>query len=314
MNDELLKDYIKNVYTLESSVYRQTKLCNKLYKQSLEVANYEEEPYVPENEKKTTIEEQFQLDKRKLTYSIVLYPLGFAAVGALIMLFVFIFEGTNILDYIYYIINSALIGAAIGIIYLIYTIVKKYREAVRKVDWINNQAKYINKLADMINDKKREIWAAQTEFFNKVIEQEQRRRSDTEKILKLYYDYNIISPQYRNLTAVSTFYDYFSSEKSDKSDGMNGAYTFYENKLMHNNIPNISKISTEDKENIKTKFPMMYAAVFNVSEADEAAKAIISSSKKGRYDVDENSSVKIYRENTAAQNAVLAEWIKQIQN
>lgn len=330
MNDELLKDYIKNVYTLEKSVYQQKKLSDTLSAMIVRLDKFEEEPYLPDDGKKTTIEEHFHLDKKKLALSIVLYPLGFGTAGALIMLITLLFEQVNILEYIEYIINFALIGAVVGIAYLIYSIIKKYREAVHDVDWINNRTKLINQLREMVNTRGRELIDGQIANLKQVIPQEQSRCSDTEEILKLYYDYNIISPEYRNLTAVSVFHEYFSSEKFDKSEGMNGAYAFYENELKHNNIPDMVESSDEDKhkynydcedddkdkylDELKEKRPMMYAALYNGSDTYKAAKAMIKETEISVILVDKNSTVKAYREKIAAQNSALSEWIKTIRN
>lgn len=47
--------------------------------------------------------------------------------------------------------------------------------------------------------------------------------------LKEYYNNEIIIPKYQNLIAISSFYDYFSSNKCTELIGIDGAYQIFEN-------------------------------------------------------------------------------------
>lgn len=66
--------------------------------------------------------------------------------------------------------------------------------------------------------------------------------ADTEAILEELYGLDIIFPKYRNLPAVCTFYEYFSSGRCSELSGPNGAYNMYESELRQNLI--INKLDT----------------------------------------------------------------------
>lgn len=69
-------------------------------------------------------------------------------------------------------------------------------------------------------------------FINRLIEE----KTEIESILIQLYNINIIYPKYRDIVAVSSFYQYIDSGRCDTLVGYNGAYNIYENELMNKEI------------------------------------------------------------------------------
>jgi len=63
---------------------------------------------------------------------------------------------------------------------------------------------------------------------NRVLPVLQRKMEETEALLEEYYDQDVIFPKYRNLIAISSFYEYFSSGRCVRLTGEGGAYSTFE--------------------------------------------------------------------------------------
>ena len=78
---------------------------------------------------------------------------------------------------------------------------------------------------------------------------------------------DIIFPKYRNLAAITMFYEYFASSRVFELEGKDGAYNLYESELRQNIIiGNLSKIN-DNLENIKENQYCMYNELKNINSS-----------------------------------------------
>lgn len=73
-----------------------------------------------------------------------------------------------------------------------------------------------------------------------------RKMQSSQKLLDSLYSLNVIYPKYRNLIAVSQFYEYFESGRRNTLTGVNGAYDLYEQERLQNMIiDRLDRISSQ---------------------------------------------------------------------
>lgn len=79
------------------------------------------------------------------------------------------------------------------------------------------------------------------------------------------YAYNIIFGKYRNVVALSSFYEYLMSGRCSSLEGSDGAYNTYEREIRANRV--IAQLNTiiSSLENIKQNQYMMYQALYGIN-------------------------------------------------
>jgi hypothetical protein len=60
---------------------------------------------------------------------------------------------------------------------------------------------------------------------------ESTKLTASKKKLKSLYESDILFEKYKNICAISSFLEYYESERTDTLTGQNGAYNIYENEL-----------------------------------------------------------------------------------
>ena len=81
---------------------------------------------------------------------------------------------------------------------------------------------------------------------------------ESKSVLKKLYSFDIIFPKYRNLVAVSTFYEYFVSGRVTELEGPTGAYNLFEQELRMNLIINKLDIIITKLDEIKSNQYALY--------------------------------------------------------
>ena len=75
------------------------------------------------------------------------------------------------------------------------------------------------------------------------------------------YSLDVIFPKYRNIIAVSSFYEYLLSGRCDKLEGAEGAYNIFESELRMNLIINKIDDVIKHLEKIEQHQYMLYSAI-----------------------------------------------------
>lgn len=145
----------------------------------------------------------------------------------------------------------------------------------------------------------------------------EKKLSEAEDVLeKLYkarselYALNIVFGKYRNLVALSTFYEYLVSGRCDSLEGANGAYNIYEAEVRSNLI--ISQLSDVRKSlsSIQNTQNRVYTQLQDINQTtkrltqsmDAACKAL-TDIKKSSANIEKNSEVIAYNTAEAAHYA-----------
>ncbi len=88
-----------------------------------------------------------------------------------------------------------------------------------------------------------------------------RKLEETQDTLLQMYSLDVIFPKYRNIIAVSSFYEYLLSGRCDKLEGAEGAYNIFESELRMNLIINKIDDVIKHLEKIEQHQYMLYSAI-----------------------------------------------------
>jgi len=99
--------------------------------------------------------------------------------------------------------------------------------------------------------------------------------------LEEHYSQGVIFPKYRNIIAVSAFYDYLASGRCDSLEGASGAYNLYETELRQNII--IAQLSLILK-NINSIKDNQYSLYQELSKSNAEVNKIIYEVRELRDD------------------------------
>lgn len=114
------------------------------------------------------------------------------------------------------------------------------------------------------------------------------------------YSYNIVFEKYRNIVALSTFYEYLMAGRCETLDGVNGAYNIYENELRLNTI--ITKLD-EIKEN-------QFVIYNKLRDIDNSLSTLNNTMQKAVSSLDtiskNTSDMNVYLDNISKNTAVIA--------
>lgn len=79
------------------------------------------------------------------------------------------------------------------------------------------------------------------------------------------YSYNIIFEKYRNVVALSSFYEYFMSGRCSALEGADGAYNIYENEIRMNRVISQLDCVIDELDKIKQNQNMIYEEMCNIN-------------------------------------------------
>ncbi len=114
------------------------------------------------------------------------------------------------------------------------------------------------------------------------------------------YSYNIVFDKYRNIVALSTFYEYLMSGRCETLEGINGAYNIYENEIRLNTI--ITKLD-EIKEN---QF-MIYNKLRDIDNSLSTLNSTMEKAVSSLDTINKNTTdMNVYLHNISKNTAVIA--------
>lgn len=260
-----LRDYIKNVYYLEKSLYEQRNLHKSLLAEIKSHSNDENilravntnQNFL--NLKKSPINVFVQSDMEKeASYqrvkdnkkndSIFYYFesstfAGFALLSVIITIVIAIFIATvgkpfkGLSQFFGFMFKySLIIFLILALIYVIKNLIQYFKDRAKN----SEENKAIDKYnQEVIAKNNKNYEHRKTELSNMKREEWQLRNvtiRNTEEALNSLYCAGIIFPKYRNLIAISSIYEYFESGRCNTLTGHEGAYNIYENEIRLNRI------------------------------------------------------------------------------
>lgn len=113
------------------------------------------------------------------------------------------------------------------------------------------------------------------------IKKVRRQMKKSENHLREVYDRNVIFGKYRNLIAVSSFYEYICSERCDSLGGTNGAYNLYEEEIrMDRIISQLDQITCLIKDNQYILYEAITKSNEQSSKMVESVNNVVSEVQK----------------------------------
>lgn len=299
----VIKKYLENAKTLETHVYTQKRIINKLLHKINNLKTSEDvfsTPWKPES----------QNTPKEVLSSFIL---SFVVSGLI--------PATIVIGWIIYVTFSpfvtteeiltrnillsilfALICATIYTSNIIFKNNKVYREDMKRYkDQLNNYNKSVeNEKKRLVEvDKEKKYLLLQVNELNNTLK-------STKNTLKEFYDSNnFIYPKYQNMLAVTQILEYLQSERCYTLKGPDGAYNLYETELRMNRIiGNLTHILNNLQEIKYTQY-MIYEEICRGNEIAEQILNEIDSSNGMIQQIQVNSAVAAYNSQIAAQNSTI---------
>lgn len=295
-----IKEYLKNVYDLEKSLYEQKMFLNKMKKQYDIVNGYKEEQHYVYQ--KNMFEEEPLMNLKNIAYctGVVLVITYLIAT--------YLVEGLNCPGEI----GIALIFAIPLSTAIILTgiFIGETRDIEREQEQKKKDIEQENKKIDWRNEqlhitKKKQLAIINAEY--KKLEAEYKK---TANILNQYYDKNIIFAKYRNFVAVSSFYEYFISGRCITFEGHEGAYNIYENEIRLNVV--IQKLDDVIRklDQIQNNQYMLYSAIQECNKNITRLSRITSDMTNKLQDISQNVEISAYYNSITAVNTEAIKWLE----
>lgn len=310
LNNEQMKQYLKTIVKLESSINQQEEIVEKAKKGLVkeEIVKNDSIPFIapkkPEFEKfkfkKPIFKPSTSRAEIRLT-SIILIIFGIVYTRAMIWAYDEAKEDVNFFWGILFVF-LAIVGTVLVV--KIFNDYKDYKERLRIYnqdlerynknykdhydkqlqEYNKEYSEYLTRKSQWLNDSQTRYqnnlkiadknFELATNEFNKISNSLQATKND----LQTLYDKNIIFEKYRNFVAMCSIYEYFSSGRVDTLEGPNGAYNLYESELRQNLIVNsLDKISS-NLEIVKSNQFILYNELINNSKELNTKLSDISNS------------------------------------
>lgn len=153
----------------------------------------------------------------------------------------------------------------------------------------------------------------------------QNAKEDTRVALDRMYNLDIIYPKYRNLVAVSMFYEYLASGRCDSLEGRDGAYNMYEGEvraqLIINELGNVKKavwavnasigaMSTELRQ-IRENQGELYRSLESSRQTTERMADSVATLSKDVASARESAAVTAYQAEATARAATAMQKIAE---
>lgn len=296
-----LKQYIKNIYELEVS----------LYNQEIFLQNIRQEMQILNNVKGEKLIQEETIDP---TSSAEL-GCGTGFISCLIVAIVFI--GINIYNDFR---NFHSFSEFLGILFVLEIIVFAitavisqtwdYHSENRRIKYKNNQIREKNERIKEKNIENKKQISTKLDVYNNEYMYQKNIYSYTRDLLNRYYNKEIIFPKYRNIIAISSFYEYFVSGRCNTLEGHEGAYNLYENELRQNII--IGKLDEVivHLERIEDNQYMLYSAI---KDGNAQINTLMQEMKKTvnlLENIDSNSAITAYNSKVVMANTEFLAWIE----
>lgn len=332
-----LRDYIKNIYYLEKSLYEQRNLDKSLL---AEIKSYLNDENILRavntnkdflNLKKSPINVFLQSDieeeasyqrvkDNKKNNSIFYYfesstfvGLAFLSVVLALIIAVLIsifnkpFKALSPF-FAFMFKYSLIIFLILTLIYVIKNLIQYLKERAKN----NEENKVINKYNQEVIAKNNKNYENRKSELSNIKREEWHLRNisikNTLNALNMLYSADIIFPKYRNLIAISSFYEYFESGRCNTLIGHEGAYNIYENEIRLNRIIVQLDIVIDKLEEIKNNQYMLYDAINQTNRTNKKIMSELKSIRNQNADILKNTSISAYNSSIIARNTEILKW------
>ena len=132
---------------------------------------------------------------------------------------------------------------------------------------------------------------------------------ETRQLLDQLYAMDIIFPKYRNMVAICTMYEYFAAGRCTELTGANGAYNLYEQELRQNLIINQLEQVNANLEQVKQNQYILYQGIMETNQALQSMSHDIRGILNLTTDIAESSKVTAFCSKITAANTEALKYI-----
>lgn len=293
-----LKGYLERIYEMEKSLYVQERIFNNIESKIKTISNY--------SYKATKAYYAKESFFGMFIGFVILGVIGGGILGGCIGLLELFGFFKLLGGFIAGIRKGLLIGAIIGaIISIILTIADNIGTENK-----NKQIAETNKQISIQNEKNKNIANKKIQLLREEQNNIKNSYHKTKEVLNKYYACNIIFPKYRNLIAISSFYEYFASGRCSQLEGHEGAYNIFENEIRQNII--ISKLDDviNRLDTIRDNQYMLYSAIQESNKKTKQLTGIMYQLSDKLSNISQNTEICAYNSNITAQNTTFLKWLE----
>ena len=253
--------YIKQAIKLESNIVEQNIILHQF-----EECRKEKKPQLNEQA------EHYVSIKESRFDSAFFLPIFFCAIGLIMLILIGpLLDGQSggVIGVIL-LLGFAFLGIGCYSLYSILNDKKKDREYNLNAIEENKQIREQNEAAKLEYDNAIKEWKETNSFLRDHLN---KPLIETKETLEKLYSLDIIYPKYRNLSALTSIYEYLESGRCTKLTGTNGAYNLYEDEMRKDRI--ISQLNTiiDNLEQIKQNQFMLYQQMNKILEETQQISA-----------------------------------------
>lgn len=298
-----LKEYLRRIYLLEQSLFQQRSFAGQVQRRIRRLENYQGE------ELRTYHSDKFNF------FHFLLTPLmgiawGGIPGGILCLIIGLFLEGKVIprgLDaIIVFALKGALVFSILATVASIIMFIKDNKSEKEK----ERKAAVENDSIRLQNQKNREYAIRQVGVLKQELQILNRSIQQTEQALNRYYGKDIIFPKYRELVAVSSFYEYMASGRCTMLEGHEGAYNIFEMESRQDLILRKLDDIIERLDRIEENQYMLYTAIQN---SNRDTNRMLSELNRTAQSIESNSSITAYNSRITAQNTECLKWLAVLQ-
>ncbi len=234
--DKTLYDYLKNVVSLEKSLYTQNKAINQM-EEEIEVLGIPNSYTKPQRPQQSS---NFSVDGLKT----------FTMLGGFVGGIVGLFCGGFL--------AGIAIGVLVGIVLMIIIDSVCDNSEDKKRDEQYEMELLVYNLEVDEDEKRVERELTEKARLEEIMSMMDEKRNNTEALLKEYYETGIVFPKYRNLIAMCSILEYFMSGACDT---MKEAYNKYDNEVLFKQVMTKLDEVIQALDSIRENQFMLYDAI-----------------------------------------------------
>lgn len=299
MNSTNLKEYIKKIYKLESALYTQGKIRHDLSSKIMQIEKQNKYAYNDTNSYNIS-----EYIKETISDACIFLITG-TIMGFLIF---FLSKFGNIFHYSFKEIflksfsYGWKIALALTILIIIIQIWRHFAYDIKEKKQAINKNLKIKNYNDNVEYQKRYVLPVYKQQLQKINE----LYADTQKVLHMYYQKNIVYKKYQNLVAIASFYEYLDSGICSKLEGHEGCYNKYDTELQLKTIIEKLDVIIEKLDQIEMNQHMLYTAIKEGNNIAKRIESQISTLVKDNREY--NTKLEYYAEENA-RNIADIKWI-----
>lgn len=323
MTTAQLTEYLKQVSTLEVSVYKQEKTRAEAYKELKPINVKPQKINQPVNRAESLKEPTAPttMGKYEILLSVGLVLLTVCIACALWAYVI----NENVSGLIVWII----IGISAMVMFVIGLVSKMRQSRINEEEFERIKQKYRNRRESYEAEYKAALRkydqrvAEAEEAFNhakliakqnydqakKVVTLLDAPLNEAKEILIKLYGADVIFPKYRNMVAMCTMYEYFASGRCTELVGANGAYNLYEAESRQNVIINQLERVNTNLEQVKQNQYVLYQGIVETNQALREISSEVKSVVNATQDIAVSSRITSYCAQVAAVNAQVQTYL-----